>query len=51
MTPRRATLSTFISISIYAVMVLIGLTAAAGGLIMLGRWIIVRTHDPDAEAH
>ncbi len=44
-------MSTFISISIYAVLVLIGLSAAAAALIMLGRWVIDRTHDPDAEAH
>jgi hypothetical protein len=51
MAPRRVTLSTFISITFYAVLVLGGLTAVSAGLILLGRWIIGRTFDPDAEAH
>jgi len=43
--------STFVSISIYAVIVMILLTALSAGFVLLGRWIIQRTHDPDAEAH
>ncbi len=44
-------MSTFISISVFATLVLIGLVAIATGFVMLGRWMIDRTHDPDAEAH
>lgn len=44
-------MSTFVSISIYAVIVMILLTALSAGFVLLGRWIIQRTHDPDAEVH
>ena len=43
--------STFISIMVYAMLVLAGLVAVSTGFIMLGRWIIGTTYDPDAEAH
>jgi hypothetical protein len=43
--------STFISISIYAVLVLGGMIAVSTGFVLLGRWLIDRTYDPDAEAH
>ncbi len=44
-------MSTFISIMLYAALVLTGLVAVSAGFIMLGRWMIGNTHDPDAEAH
>ncbi len=44
-------MSTFVWISVYALLVLGGLVALSAGFVMLGRWIVARTHDPDAEAH
>ncbi len=44
-------MSTFISIMLYATLVLTGLVAVSVGFILLGRWIVTNTHDPDAEAH
>ena len=44
-------MSTFISIMVYAALVLTGLVALAAGFIALARWMITHTHDADAEAH
>ena len=44
-------MSTFISIMIYAAMVLTGLVALSAGFIALARWMIANTYDADAEAH
>jgi hypothetical protein len=39
---------TFVMIMIYATFVLAGMTALSVGFILLGRWVIGATHDPDA---
>jgi hypothetical protein len=39
---------TFVSIMMYASLVLAGLLALASGFILLGRWVIQTTYDPDA---
>lgn len=44
-------MSTFISIMFYAALLLAGLVAVSAGFIMLARWMIGNTYDPDAEAH
>jgi len=41
--------STFVSISIYATLVLVGLFAFAASMIGLGGWLVVNTDDADAE--
>jgi hypothetical protein len=41
-------MDTFISIMVYATMVLIGITAVAGAFVLVASAIIGATHDPDA---
>lgn len=41
-------MTTFVSIMIYAALVLAGLLTVAAGFILLGRWVIENTHDADA---
>jgi hypothetical protein len=40
--------STFVSISIYATLILVGLTAFSAALIGLGGWLVANTDDADA---
>lgn len=41
-------MSTFVSISIYATLVLVGLIAFSGAMIGLGGWLVSTTDDADA---
>ena len=42
-------MSTFVSISIYATLVLVGLIAFSGAMIGLGGWLVATTDDADAD--
>ena len=42
-------MSTIISISIYAMLVLVGLIVFAGAMIGLGGWLVATTDDADAD--
>ena len=42
-------MSTFVSISIYATLVLVGLIAFSGAMIGLGGWLDATTADADAD--
>lgn len=41
-------MSTFVSISIYAVLVMIGLTAFSAAMVGIGGWLVKHTDDADA---
>lgn len=41
-------MSTFVSISIYAVLVMIGLTVFSAAMVGLGGWLVKNTDDADA---
>ena len=42
-------MSTFLSISLYATLILVGLTVFSAALIGLGGWLVATTEDPDAD--
>lgn len=42
-------MSTFVSISIYATLVLVGLIAFSAAMIGLGGWLVANTDDVDAD--
>lgn len=44
-------METFLAIARNSILVLIGLTALAGAFIFVGKWVIDRSEDPDAERH
>lgn len=41
-------MTTFLSIGMYAVLVLAGLVVFAGAMVAVGGWLVKNTHDPDA---
>jgi biotin transporter BioY len=41
--------STFLSISLYATLVLVGLTVFSAAMIGLGGWLVANTDDADAD--
>lgn len=41
-------MSTFLSIGMYAVLVLAGLILFSGAMVVLGGWLVKHTDDPDA---
>ena len=42
-------MSTFVAISIYATLILVGLIAFSGAMIGLGGWLVANTEDADAQ--
>jgi hypothetical protein len=44
-------MSTFLDITLYSILVMIGLTIVSGGFVLLGKFFADITEDPDAEAH
>jgi hypothetical protein len=44
-------MSTFLDITLYSILVMIGLTVLSGSFVLLGKFFTDISEDPDAEAH